>query len=285
MTEELKIIEADERIARSSNRTVKIGVFGEHGIGKTTLLKTLKNPEKVLFVNTDYGDLAVKSLDKNLDRKEPKTWKDCKNLICYISGPNRAFTGDEDYGVIHYERAKKLFESTTDLSKYDTVFIDSVSRISKLAYDWARVQDQSFTEEGKFNKMAAYGLLGEELTRFFYQLQFTPKNIIITGPLDKKVDKTTKKPSWSIRIDGQKGAQELPGIVDQVVPMIQIKGLDGKPYRVFVCNHINPWQVPAKTRCKLKMVMPAHLGDLIDKILNDDGEVELDFSIPEEYDV
>ncbi len=33
MNEELKIIGADERIARSNSRTVKIGIFGEHGIG------------------------------------------------------------------------------------------------------------------------------------------------------------------------------------------------------------------------------------------------------------
>jgi hypothetical protein len=75
------------------------------------------------------------------------------------------------------------------------------------------------------------------------------------------------------QIDGSKTGLELPGIVDQVMTLAEIK-MDapvGKappaPFRGLVCQTINPWGYPAKDRSgRLNVLEPPHLGQLFQKI-------------------
>lgn len=50
-----KIISADERL--SQPRRIKAAIFGPSGVGKTSLLRTLKVPS--LFVDMEGGDLSI----------------------------------------------------------------------------------------------------------------------------------------------------------------------------------------------------------------------------------
>jgi len=69
------------------------------------------------------------------------------------------------------------------------------------------------------------------------------------------------------QIDGSKTGLELPGIVDEVLTMAEIKDDAGTPYRAFVCQTINPWNFPAKDRSgRLDPVEEPHLGRLMEKI-------------------
>jgi hypothetical protein len=64
----------------------------------------------------------------------------------------------------------------------------------------------------------------------------------------------------------------LPGIVDQVITMAEVKGdgADGqevKPWRALICHTINPYNYPAKDRSgRLDWLEQPHLGKLMDKI-------------------
>ena len=52
-----------------------------------------------------------------------------------------------------------------------------------------------------------------------------------------------------LRIEGSKPALELPGIVDEVVTLAEIKADDGSAYRAFVTPHtVNPTGLSAKSR-------------------------------------
>ena len=69
------------------------------------------------------------------------------------------------------------------------------------------------------------------------------------------------------QIDGSKTGLELPGIVDEVITMAELKADGGDPYRAFVCQTINPWGFPAKDRSgRLAQVEEPHLGHLMAKI-------------------
>ncbi|MGX0905373.1 hypothetical protein ACSSV8_003968, partial [Roseovarius sp. MBR-79] len=69
------------------------------------------------------------------------------------------------------------------------------------------------------------------------------------------------------QIDGSKTGLELPGIVDEVITMAELKADGGDPYRAFVCQTINPWGFPAKDRSgRLGQVEEPHLGRLMTKI-------------------
>lgn len=53
----MKIISAEERLKQQSG--VKMSIFGQYGVGKTSLLKTLSEP--TLCLDFEAGLLAVQS--------------------------------------------------------------------------------------------------------------------------------------------------------------------------------------------------------------------------------
>ena len=60
---------------------------------------------------------------------------------------------------------------------------------------------------------------------------------------------------------------ELPGIVDEVLTLAEIKDEAGRPFRGFVCQTLNPWGYPAKDRSgRLDLIEEPHLGRLFEKI-------------------
>ena len=63
-------------------------------------------------------------------------------------------------------------------------------------------------------------------------------------------------------------ANELPGIIDQIITYQFLDFGDGKPpVRGFVCKSPNPWGYPAKDRSgRLEELEPPNLGALIEKL-------------------
>ena len=71
---------------------------------------------------------------------------------------------------------------------------------------------------------------------------------------------------FSLQVDGSKTGLELPGIVDEVVTLTELKSDDGTSYRAFVCHTLNNWGYPAKDRSgQLEMLEPPNLLALIEK--------------------
>ncbi len=268
----LKIISADERMKK--RHSVSGVIFGPHGIGKTFLLKSL-DPSTTLFVNMESGDLCVK--DWPVDSIEVKTWEEARDIACLVAGPNLANRSDQPYSQAHYDYCLQEYEGV-DLAKYQTFFYDSISVLSRLCFQWSNGQPAAFSKAGTYDQRGAYGLLGQELMRWFCQVQKTKeKHTWLVGGLDEKFDDFNRS-VWTPQIEGSKAANELPGIFDQVISMVQLKNDDGEPYRAFVCHKINPWGYPAKDRStKLEMIEPPHLGKLIHKISGD-------YSYPESND-
>jgi hypothetical protein len=60
---------------------------------------------------------------------------------------------------------------------------------------------------------------------------------------------------------------ELPGIVDEVITLAEVKADDGSSYRTFVCHTLNQWGYPAKDRSgRLDAIEEPNLGRLMQKI-------------------
>lgn len=85
-------ITAEQRLAEK--RGSKGVILGPSGVGKTTLLKTA-DATHTLFIDLEAGDLAV--LDWPGDSVRPRTWQECRDLACYIGGPNPALRDDQSY--------------------------------------------------------------------------------------------------------------------------------------------------------------------------------------------
>jgi hypothetical protein len=263
MTGALPIITADQRLAES--RGIKGVIFGRSGIGKTSLLWTL-NASTTLFFDLEAGDLAIEGLA--IDAIRPRTWTECRDFAVFIGGPNPALRDDQAYSPAHYAAVCQKFGDPEVLAKYDTVFIDSITVAGRLCFQWCKGQPEAHSEKtGKPDVRGAYGLHGREMIAWLTHLQHTRgKNVWFVGILDEKLDDFNRK-VFVPQIDGSKTGLELPGIVDQVITMAEIKGEDGQLQRGFVCQTLNPWGYPAKDRSgRLELLEVPHLGRLMDKI-------------------
>lgn len=266
----LPIISADQRL--NEQRGIKGCIFGKSGIGKTSLLWTLPE-EKTLFLDMEAGDLAIEGWGG--DTLRPRTWKDCRDFAVFIGGPNPALRDDQPYSQKHFEMVCERYGSPSYLADYETVFVDSITVAGRLCFQWCKGEPQAFSEKtGKPNMLGAYGLHGQEMIAWLTHLQHTRnKNVWFIGILDEKVDDFNAR-FYQPQIEGSKTGLELPGIVDQVITMAEVKGNgDGKsgeedkPCRAFVCHTMNPFGYPAKDRSgRLNCIEEPHLGRLMEKI-------------------
>jgi hypothetical protein len=254
------IIGAAERL--SEPRGGKILLVGPPAVGKTSLLRTL-NSSTALFIDVEAGDLSV--LDVPVDTIRISDWPAARDLACRIGGGDPSYPGTSCYSKAHFEAVGGEFEN---LDKYDTIFIDSGTAISRLALRWAEQQSEAFSERtGKKDIRSAYGLLGREMVAWFNHLQRArDKNIVFVAILEKFTDDFNRS-EWQPEFEGAKTGRELPGIVDQIITMQWIDFGDGVPVRAFVCTSPNPWGYPAKDRSgRLKQLEKPHLGELIAKL-------------------
>lgn len=258
----LPIISVDERLKQK--RGVKIVMLGVSGIGKTSQLKTL--PEQTtLFVDLEAGDLAVR--DWKGDTIRPKTWPEFRDLVVFLAGPNPALPAEAPYSQAHFAHVCEQYGDPAQLAKYDCYFVDSITVLARLALIWAKSQPQAISERtGKPDMRGAYGLLGTEMLSALTHLQHARgKHVVFVTILDERMDDFNRK-VFVPQIDGSKTAAELPGIVDEVVTLAEIKTEDGEPYRAFVTHTLNPYGYPAKDRSgQLEMLEAPNLLALINK--------------------
>lgn len=259
----LPIISADERLKESKG--IKGCIFGSSGIGKTSLLWTLDS-KNTLFFDLEAGDLAVEGWKGDTIR--PKTWDECCDFAVFIGGPNPALRPEQKFSQAHFDAVCQKFGDPKSLDKYQTIFIDSITVAGRLCFQYAMGQPEAISDKsGKPDTRGAYGLHGREMIGWLTHLQHTRnKNIWFVGILDEKVDDFNRK-VYSPQIEGAKTGLELPGIVDEVITMSEIKQEEGKNYRAFICQTMNPFGYPAKDRSRrLDVIEEPHLGNLMTKI-------------------
>jgi len=256
------IISADQRLAERHG--VKLVLLGKSGLGKTTQLKTLSEAS-TLFVDLEAGDLSVK--DWRGDCVRPKTWPEFRDLAVFLAGPNPALPAEAPFSQAHFDHVCQQYGSPEQLGKYDCYFVDSITVLSRLCLTWAKSQPAAFSDRtGKADLRGAYGLLGSEMIGALTHLQHARgKHVVFVAILDEVTDDFNRK-VFAPQIDGAKTSLQLPGIVDEVITLTELKTDEGEAYRAFVCHTVNPWGLPAKDRSgRLELVEPPHLGQLIAK--------------------
>jgi hypothetical protein len=168
-------------------RGIKSCIFGKSGLGKTSLLWTLR-ATTTLFFDLEAGDLAVEGWPGDTIR--PRTWNECRDFAVFIGGPNPALRDDQSYSEAHYSAVCAQYSEPSVLDHYETIFIDSITVAGRLCLQWCRGQPDAFSEKtGKPDIRGAYGLHGREMIGWLTHLQHTRvKNIVFVGVLDEKLD-------------------------------------------------------------------------------------------------
>jgi hypothetical protein len=212
---------------------IKALIVGQAGVGKTSLLRTIPENERVCTISVEGGLLSV----------------------------NDMLRAGKINGVIiddFKELDTVLDHLRTDwLDKFDWVFLDSISELSAKCL----THYYNLTPNDNRNLYNHYGEAMYSLTR---RIKDLPKyNIICTCMLGTKTenDKTTFVPD----VPG-KMQTRLTGLFDELFYMEVQIGSDKTSKRVFKTN-IGAF--PAKDRSgKLAPTEPANLGHIRDKILN-----------------
>ena len=258
----LPIISAQQRMAE--RKGVKLLMLGKSGIGKTTRLRDLE-PSTTLFIDIEAGDLSVASWPGDTIR--PASWPECRDLFVYLAGPDRSLPPEAAFSVAHYDHVVGQFGDPAQIERYATFFVDSITQMSRLCFTWCKSQPGAISDRsGKPDLRAAYGLLGQEMVGALTHLQHARgKNVVFVAILDERLDDFNRR-VFEPQIEGSKTGLQMPGIVDEVVTLAEIKAEDGSSYRAFVTHTLNPFGFPAKDRSgRLDLLEPPDLGALIAK--------------------
>ena len=234
----ISIIKADERLAE--RRGAKVLIVGPAGVGKTWQLRTL-DPARTLFLDVEAGDLSVQ--DVPIDTIRLNDWPTARDTACRIGGPNPSYPPTACYSQAHYEAIGGALDN---LEKYTTLFVDSITAVSRLSFRWAEQQPEAYSERsGKKDIRGAYGLHGREMIAWLNHLQHArDMNVIFVGILERVTDDFNVA-TWQLQSEGAKTARELPGIVDEIVTYQFLDFGDGKPpTRGFVCTISESLELP-----------------------------------------
>jgi hypothetical protein len=257
----ISIIKADQRL--TERRGVKALIVGPAGVGKTWQLRTL-DTKRTLFLDVEAGDLSVQ--DVSVDTIRVNDWPAARDTACRIAGPNLSYAPTACYSQAHYEGIGGALDH---LEKYTTLFVDSITAVSRLSFRWAEQQPEAFSDRsGKKDIRGAYGLHAREMIGWLQHLQHARgMNVIFVGILEKVTDDFNVA-TWQLQAEGSKTSRELPGIVDQIITYEFLNfGDDKPPMRGFVCTAPNPWGFPAKDRSgRLEQIEAPDLGKLLTKL-------------------
>jgi hypothetical protein len=206
---------------------VKIVVYGQAGAGKTSLIPTLPKP---VIISAEGGLLSIS--DSNTPFVEVNSMESLKEAYMWVAESKEA----------------EVFES---------VAIDSLSEIAEvvLAYEKRNNKD------GR----AAYGEMQAqviEIMRAFRDLK--GKHVFFSAKCEKSQDETGRV-LYAPSMPGNKLAQQIPYLVDEVFALRVEKDADGVSQRALMCDSDGLWI--AKDRSgKLATWEAADLGGIIKKI-------------------
>ncbi|MBQ9564809.1 MAG: ATP-binding protein [Synergistaceae bacterium] len=213
---------------------VKTLVYGQAGVGKTTLIRTLPSP---VILSAEGGLLSLQDSD-----------------IPYIPVSSISELGEV------YEWLLRSEES----HKFKSIALDSISEIAEVV----------LSEEKKNSKdaRAAYGSMNDRMAQLIRAFRDLPgRHVYFSAKIEKSTTDTDAL-LFAPSMPGKSLTQSLPYFFDEVLALRLIQDEEGNVRRTLQCRGDLTWQ--AKDRSgRLSAYEPADLGAIIAKIAGEhDGD-------------
>jgi phage nucleotide-binding protein len=175
----------------------KVLIYGDSGIGKTTLIGSL--PGKVLIVSAESGLLSLSFA-----------------------------SGDDRFDVVEIEAVDDLIavhkHLTSKTHGYDWVALDSISEIAEvvLTAEKKKVSDPR----------QAYGAVIERVTAAMRAFRDLPIGVYFSAKLAKVKDDATGRITYGISMPGAKLGDAVPYLFDEVFRLVCVDEVDPDGNRV-----------------------------------------------------
>lgn len=206
---------------------VRLVVYGLSGAGKTSLIPTMPNP---LVISAEAGLLS-------------------------IAGADLPYIEVTDYGSLM--EAYRFCAESAEAQQFASIAIDSISEIAEVVL----AHEKRVNKDGR----AAYGEMQVqvlEIMRAFRDLR--GKHVYFSAKCEKQQDETGRI-LYSPSMPGNKLAQQIPYLVDEVFALRVERDADGELQRALMCHGDNVWL--AKDRSgRLDTWEQPDLGAIIRKI-------------------
>lgn len=182
-------------IKRTSDVTLEgitILVYGNSGVGKTSLIRTI--PGRVLILSAEAGLLSLRNT--NIE------------YVCIHSMADLS----EAYSYI-----------TAHLADYSCIVLDSLSEIGEVIL----ATEKKASRDGR----QAYLAMQDQLMELIRAFRDLPVSVYMTAKMDRTRDDVSGMMLYSASLPGQKCSQNLPYLFDMVLCMRCENDEDGKPVR------------------------------------------------------
>lgn len=206
---------------------IKMLVHGQAGIGKTCLCASLPNP---IIISVESGLLSLASL--NLPAIEVSSLDDLREAFRWASESNKA-------------------------KEFDSICLDSVSEIAEII-----LSDEKGKEK---DPRKAYGNMQDMMMDLIRNFRDLPGKNVYMSAKQERIQDENNRLLFGPSMPGQKLAQQLPYLFDEIFAYQIVKDQNGVPQRILLTQPDGISQ--AKDRSgKLDMWEEPDLGKIIKKI-------------------